>query len=182
MFIKPQLWMRLLPLVIFISACGGMPTQNDGAGDYESGLELMKKKKYPEAIAVFEQVIGKNDRYAGAYVNMGIAYGQLGKQEEAQTAFEAAIRKNPDNAVAYNELGIVYRQTGQFDKAKTAYQKSIANKRNYSKAYLNLGILCDIYLLDLPCAIKNYEKYLTLTKEGDKQVSLWIADLKKRSQ
>lgn len=172
-----------MTLLISLSACSNMPSQDgDSGGEYEAGLKLMKKKKYPEAIAVFERVIGKNDRYAGAYVNMGIAYGQLGKQEEAQKAFQAAIKKNPNNAIAYNELGIIYRQTGQFKKAKNAYQKSISNKRGYSKAYLNLGILCDIYLQDFPCAIKNYEKYLSLTKEGDKKVALWIVDLKNRSK
>ena len=72
---------------------------------------------------------------------------------------------------------------GQFENARDAYRKSIRKRARYGKAYLNLGILCDIYLEDLKCAMRNYRKFLdvSIDKEGDKQVGIWLADVSRRA-
>jgi tetratricopeptide (TPR) repeat protein len=149
--------------------------------DYNTALELMKQKKYSEAVAAFEAIIREHPGRVGPRINLGIAYRELGKFEQSRKALVDATKTNPRSAIAFNELGLVYRKLGDFTNAKTAYTRSIKSKSHYSPAYRNLGILCDIYMQDLPCAIKNYEKYDSLTGGEDKTVGLWIVDLKKRA-
>jgi len=170
-----------IALALVLHGCGGMTRQPAG-GDFNAALSLMKKKDYRQAVNAFKAVIAGNDKHAGAYINLGIAYTELGERDEARQALLAAIERNPRNAVAYNQLGIVYRQSGQFKKARRAYEKSIGRESKYSKPYLNLGILCDIYLQNMRCALANYEKYQALTKGKDEQVALWIKDLKQRTR
>lgn len=175
-------------LVLLISGCGTAPSSTTSAvapvfdeQAYASALELMKKSDYDKAVAQLEQVVRGDDRRAGPYINLGIAYRQLGKLEEAKQALRVASERESGSGIAFNELGIVYRKLGDFKNAREAYKNSIRKQSGYAKAYLNLGILCDIYLEDLSCAITNYQKYLQSSKEKDEKVSLWIADLKKRA-
>lgn len=181
-----------LALVLLVSACGTTPSGvSDGGVEapqsvfdeqaYSAAVELLKKKKYQQSISAFEVIVRNNSTRAGPYINMGIAYRELGKYEEAKKVLLTATQANKKSAIAYNELGLVYRKLGEFDKAKDSYEKSIDNSSRYGPAYRNLGILCDIYLQDFRCAIRNYERYQSLTSGEDKTVALWIVDLKKRS-
>lgn len=164
-----------------LSACGGMSTKPIDS-NYGSAIELMKNKKYQDAARILEQAIITNDEHIAAYINLGIAYTELGKKEDAKNVLLIATSKAPKNAVAHNQLGIIYRQIGDFKNARKTYKKSISIDSKYSNAFLNLGILCDIYLNDLPCAISNYTKYQELGNQEDKQLSMWISDLKMRSK
>jgi len=178
-----------LTLAAVLSACGSSPISAPEKGQaqtgfdqkgYEAALKLMKKKKYSEAVSSLEIVIRDNPEYAGPLINLGIAYKELGQFEDAKKALLSATRKNPKNDVAFNELGLVYRKLGEFNNSKRAYKESIDNNSRYSLAYRNMGILCDIYLQDLSCALRNYRKYQSVTGAKDKEVGLWIVDLKKR--
>lgn len=178
-----------LILLVLLQACAGTPELSPAASprkavfsqqDYDAALRLMKQKKYRNAVSMLEKIIRNDDQRAGPYINLGISYRELGKLREAKRALRAASERNQESAVALNELGIVYRKMGEFSNARMAYRQSISKESDYDKAYLNLGILCDIYLEDLSCAIKNYKKYQSVSKTEDKKVALWIVDLKRR--
>ena len=40
--------------------------------------------------------------------------------------------------------------------------------------------MCDLFMNDLGCAIEQYEAYLNV-RPGEKEVGIWLADLKKRA-
>lgn len=176
-------------LAVVLTACGSTPVSTpDRAATkptfdqsaYAAALEMMKKKKYAEAITSLESVIRDSGNRAGPFINLGISYKEMGKYEDSKKALLTATLMDKGSAIAFNELGLVYRRLGEFDQARKAYTKSIRNKSRYSYPYRNLGILCDIYLQDLPCAIRNYKKYQNLTGSKNKKVGLWIVDLKNR--
>ena len=50
----------------------------------------------------------------------------------------------------------------------------------YLPAIKNLGILCDIYLHDMDCALKQYERFLEYVPD-DKTVAIWVADIKRKA-
>ena len=50
---------------------------------------------------------------------------------------------------------------------------------DYLPARRNLGILCDLYLNDPACALKQFEIY-SEAMPGDAQVKIWIAELRMR--
>lgn len=178
-----------LVLMVLLTACGSTPTSVPGKKavqtefnqtGYEVALELMKQKRYSNAATSFEKIIRNNGKHAGSFINLGIAYKELGKFDDSKKALLAATKIDPKSAIAFNELGLVHRKLGEFASAKKAYLESIDKKSRYSLPYRNLGILCDIYLQDLSCAIKNYKRYQSLTGSKDKKVGLWIVDLKRR--
>jgi hypothetical protein len=60
------------------------------------------------------------------------------------------------------------------------YESAVARFPKYYPLHRNLGILCDLYLNDPECALEHYEIYSEAMPE-DRQVKLWIADLRARS-
>jgi tetratricopeptide (TPR) repeat protein len=113
-------------------------------------------------------------------VNLAIAYRETGQPDEAANILQSVLEKHPNHTAALNQFGIVERQLGHFDKALSAYQHAISVDDDYALAHRNLGILYDIYLQKTDDALKQYEKYLALSDNGDKEVENWIIDLKRR--
>ena len=72
------------------------------------------------------------------YLNLGMAYFNIGKKEEAAEVFKKAIQINPNNADAYNNLGNIYSDIGNKDDAVSAYKKAIEINPDYAGAYFNL--------------------------------------------
>lgn len=180
---------RLLPLLpLLLSACagtGGGTAEAPGAAavsddELQRAIGLMQEARYQPAAAVLEKIVDANDRYTGAYVNLGIAYRELGRREDAEKALLVATERKSHRAMAWNELGLLYRRHGEFARARKAYEQSISADSGYAKPYINLGVLCDIYLQDKACALRSYEKYRALNRGEDKKVDLWIADLRNR--
>lgn len=105
---------------------------------------------------------------------------KAGNLEKAERNLQALVAAQPDLAAAQNNLGVVYRQRGEFSKAESAYKAALAADSENANAHINLGILYDIYLAQPAQALTHYERYQALSKESDKEVALWIAELKQR--
>ncbi len=103
-----------------------------------------------------------------------------GKLAESAVALELASSQGKGPPDTLNQLGVTYRQLGQFDKARAAYEQAIALDAAYAPAVLNLGILSDLYMGNAALALKQYERYLALTPQGDPVVTKWLAEIKKR--
>lgn len=150
--------------------------------EYEAVLATMRLGDYPAAITQFTAFIERHPGLAGPYANIGILYHKMNRPEEAEQALSRAVALNPGNAVAQNRLGMVYREMGRFNDALVAYNRAIAADEKYADPYLNLGILHDLYLLDGKKALEFYNQYQKMTGGQDGQVTLWITELKQRSQ
>ncbi len=116
----------------------------------------------------------------GPYANLGIVYAREGNVESAEKALQKAITLKPGAVETYNQLGILYRNAGRFEDARKAYERALEIDPKYANAQLNIGILYDLYLLDYKNAAKHYKRYQRLVPEKDEEVSMWIADLKRR--
>jgi tetratricopeptide (TPR) repeat protein len=102
------------------------------------------------------------------------------KLTQAETALKAAVQINPANAPAGNELGIVERRLGKFADAEAAYQRTITADPNYAPAHLNLGVLYDLYLAEPQKALDEFERYIEIAGQGNRQVAGWVVELRKR--
>ena len=140
----------------------------------------IQNKKFKEAIELLVDVTSQTDKHSAPYINLAIAYSEMGENKEAEKVLLKALTINPTHPVTNNELGLVYRKSGRFAQAKTTYEQIIKNYPQFLPARKNLGILCDLFMKDLGCAIEQYEAYLSLRPE-EKEVSIWLADLKKRA-
>ena len=147
--------------------------------DFERAIAMMEDQDYGQAIDILGKIIEKSPGVTAPYINIAIAYRLIGKPEKAEEPLKAALQLVPDHPVASNEYGLLCRKAGRFADARTIYENAIARFPDYYPLHRNLGILCDLYLDDLANALEHYEIY-SEAKPEDKQVKVWIADLRAR--
>jgi tetratricopeptide (TPR) repeat protein len=148
--------------------------------DFQQAVDLMNRGEYALAIKTLESVVNREQRLIAPFINIAIAYRKTGDTEQAEKNLTRALKMDPLHPVANNELGLFYRKAGKFNKARAAYQKVITNYPEFAAAKRNLAVLCDLYLRDFECALEQFENYLELNPD-DKNVPIWIADVKQRA-
>ncbi len=152
---------------------------SDVEDDFNEALLLLKSKNYDAAIVLLEKVILKESRVSAPYTNLGMAYNEQGNVKKAEEYFLEALGVELTNPVANNQLGLLYRKQGRFADARKAYTNALTEYPDYLPVVKNLGILCELYMRDLACAVKQYEHYLSLQPD-DKTMKIWLADLSQR--
>ena len=165
-----------------------IPVEATGFIELEAGIEsnfqqaivLMENGEYALAVKTLESVINREQRLIAPFINIAIAYRKTGNTEQAEKNLTIALNMDPLHPVANNELGLIYRKAGKFKEARVTYQKIIANYPEFAAAKRNLGVLCDLYIRDFECALEQFENYLELNPD-DKNVPIWIADVKQRA-
>jgi len=125
------------------------------------------------------QVVEKAPELSAPRIDLGIAHHRAGNLEQAEAQLVAALELSPSHPIAHNELGIIYRKTGRFRQARTSYERALSLYPGFHYARRNLAVVCDLYLADLACAVRNYEAYL-LTVQQDKEAAMWLADAQSR--
>lgn len=197
-------FLKIAFIAFFISACQTVPKQEEpqvqgeanidpilipipksevidiNQQTYEAGIEALKNNEIDFAIELLIQATTSSPELEFAFTNLGLAYFKLEDFEKSEQAFQKAINTNIYDFIAYNHLGIIKRMHGDFANARTSYEKAVSINSKYADAYLNLGILYDIYLQDLNAALKQYEKFQSLTNGENKSVKGWIADIQRQ--
>jgi len=152
---------------------------NDIRIDYDAALDLLEQGRLEEGIAILERVAETAPELSAPRIDLGIAYHSAGRLEDAEEQLRLAIATNSNHPIAHNELGILHRKAGRFEEAKASYDSALAIYPGYHFARRNLAVLCDLYLVDLNCALENYEAYMATVPEDD-EATMWIADIRNR--
>jgi len=152
---------------------------SDVEDDFNAALVHLKATEYDAAIVLLEKVIAEEKRVSAPFTNLGMAYNKKGDEKKAEEYFLMAVNVELTNPVANNQLGLLYRKKGQFNDAKKAYTNALTEYPDYLPVVKNLGILCELYMRDLPCALKQYEHYLSLQPDN-KTMKIWVSDLSNR--
>jgi len=152
---------------------------SDVEDDFNAALVHLKATEYDAAIVLLEKVIAEEKRVSAPFTNLGMAYNKKGDEKKAEEYFLMAVNVELTNPVANNQLGLLYRKKGQFNDAKKAYTNALTEYPDYLPVVKNLGILCELYMRDLPCALKQYGHYLSLQPDN-KTMKIWVSDLSNR--
>lgn len=152
---------------------------SESRGEFERAVAMMNDGKNDKAIELLTKVIERSPGVTAPHIDIAEAYMRTGKPEPAEQHLKTALGLVPHHPVASNEYGLLLRRSGRFKEAREIYEKALASFPEYLPLHRNLGILCDLYLNDPECALKQFEIY----SEGvpaDTQVKIWIAELHTR--
>jgi len=137
----------LLALALSISATrGGAQAQSqvragDVQAEFQQGTEALRANRVDEAIAIFTRVTQATPRSAEAYVNLGLALSQAGKNELAITALFRAVALKPTLRGAHLFLAISEYRLGRFEPASAAARRETALSPSDAQAWMWQGII-----------------------------------------
>jgi tetratricopeptide (TPR) repeat protein len=154
---------------------------DDAFADYLAAVRMLEETPSAAATALLAKVTQRAPGYAGARVDLGMAYARSGDLEKAEAELRRALELSAGQPVALNELAMVQRRKGDVANARASYEAALALSPDFPEAQRNLAILCDLYLADTTCALAHYEAYSTLVPE-DADVAKWLADLRNRQK
>ncbi|OGT37418.1 MAG: tol-pal system protein YbgF [Gammaproteobacteria bacterium RIFCSPHIGHO2_12_FULL_38_14] len=98
---------------------------------YQSAYNLIKSKKYDDAINTLQSMLKKypSGQFASnAHYWLGELYGLLGKYDLALTEFSAVLKNYPDSprvSDAQLKVGLIYASQLKWNDAKSAFKKVI---------------------------------------------------------
>lgn len=175
--------------VLLISACNSAPKKSsslpvelpsNSLHNYQRGVQFARSGNDTEAIKEFTLLTQRTPNAAIGYTSLGLLYLKQGDYQSAQDYFFRAIQLDPNDKIAHNHLGISLRNLGKFKDAEESYLSAISIDNDYADAHHNLAVLYDIYLQELPLALKHYKYYQSLNNGNDNMVTKWLVDLERR--
>ena len=107
------------------AATAGMsPEQKAVQEAAASAIDALRAGRDDEAIAMFNDVVGKLPTCSDCYYNLGLAYTHKQQWPEAEAALKKSIELKPTNPDPYNGLANVYNAQKKFDDALAMNQKA----------------------------------------------------------
>jgi tetratricopeptide (TPR) repeat protein len=131
---------------------------------FKQGNTFYFEKQYKEAITFFNKAIELKPDYFDAWLNRGIALGDLDCDKEALVSYNRAIELNPNDSDAWFVRGIVLGRLGCHKKALVSYDKAIELNPNDSKIWLNRGNVLSNLDRDKE-ALVSYDKAIELKSD-----------------
>jgi tetratricopeptide (TPR) repeat protein len=102
--------------------------------------KVRAKQGVPEsAMALYQESLRLNPRYADAHNNLGVCLAEQSRFDEAMVHFSEALAVNPHYAEARMNLGSIMATKGRLEEAVNLYFESIDTYPGYALAHKNLG-------------------------------------------
>jgi tetratricopeptide (TPR) repeat protein len=101
--------------------------------------DLQDKGRLPEAVSVYEKVLGLAPGFAPVYLKLGQLYFRMNSPSKAEEVYLKAIDKGLSDPDIFLYLGYIRETRGDFDQAMAYYDKAeFAGSRN-PVVYFNKG-------------------------------------------
>lgn len=100
---------------------------------------LAARKVYPEAIAIYQQLLELDPKNAELLNKIGIAYQQQGMNDRSESYYKRALKADKNEVSAMNNLGTVLYAKRKYRKAIRLYKQALDAKPDMPVVYSNLG-------------------------------------------
>ncbi len=143
--------------------------------------ELMKKKRYAEALQLYREAQKLDPERVTVAYNIGLALEQLGDLDAAAAQFRQVVARWPDNLEAHNSLGTCLRRMNRIEDAAEQFRGILTINTEYAKAYFNLASIA-AGQADYNAAIDNYNEGLKRQPEdffGHLELGMLYARMRK---
>jgi tetratricopeptide (TPR) repeat protein len=147
---------------------------------FADALQKLDAGDFAGARPVLEKLVAAEPSLAEPAVNLGLLHVREKRWPEAEAALNEALKRDPKSAVALNELAAVQREAGRFKDAEASYARALEADPSHNRTHRNYAVLLDLYLWRPAEALQHLEAYLSQSGTADRQVSGWIAELKRR--
>jgi tetratricopeptide (TPR) repeat protein len=107
----------------------------DGSTELARAYALQQQGRLAEAVALLQQVIGREPRNAEALHLLGVTLGRMGQPEQAAKFIAAAVEVRPSNAYMHANLGNALGSIGRHEEAASAYARAAALKPDLPAAH-----------------------------------------------
>lgn len=104
---------------------------------------LQRRKRFTEALALYDQVIAQAPDLAVAWCNRATALHTTGDLTGAMDGYRAALARDPKNIAAMNNLGAGLRALGRTGEAIDLLRRSLDTDPNSPGGWNNLGMALD---------------------------------------
>ncbi len=143
--------------------------------DYLLGIAALDSGKPDKATLAFERVLAVDPNFAGARVDMGRAYFQLGDFTRAKTEFETVLTQNPPpaaRATIDNYLAAIEKQESAKKTKATGYvEASVGHDTNVnfatSQSQIAVPALGNLIFTLSPTGVKAPDDYLGYAFGGE---------------
>ena len=109
---------------------------------FMAGLRYEEEGAAPEkAIRAYQKAIELNPQAAGAFINLGTVYYNLGKLDAAESCYRSALSIDPDYSLVYFNLGNVADERNDLQSAREQYEQAIRRDPSYSDPHYNLALV-----------------------------------------
>jgi predicted O-linked N-acetylglucosamine transferase (SPINDLY family) len=103
------------------------------------GVFLRQLKRFPEALAAFDQAIKLNPKAVGPQQNRGNVLMDLGEPARAEAMFAKLVRAEPRNAEFQRQLGRALNKQGKSEPAMVRWRQAVALKKDFVDAWLDMA-------------------------------------------
>lgn len=121
---------------------------------YNEGLDYYDAKNWKKALAMFDEAVKEDNRFAFAWDMKGIAHRQLEEFKDAIQAYKKSLKIDPNGKMPLQNLPVSYMFLREYKKAAAVYTDLLNRYPGDPEAYYGLG-QCGINLEDDDMAIDN---------------------------
>ena len=114
---------------------------DDPAPEFWKGLSRAKQQNWLDAVNSYAVALEHDDKYAPAWVNLGLGYLALEQPNKAVYCLNQALRIDPRNAATYFKRGVALSRWGKFKEAADSFSQAIRLKPDYAEAYFNRSLV-----------------------------------------
>ena len=109
---------------------------------FRAGLRYEQHQEtYPKARRAYQRAIELDPRAAGAWVNLGTLYYNLGQLDEAERCYRAVLAFDPRYALAHFNLGNVFDERKQWKEARFHYEEAVRLSPQSPDPHYNLALV-----------------------------------------
>ena len=147
---------------------------------FADALQKLDAGDFAGARPILEKLVAAEPSLAAPAINLGMLHAREQRFAEAEASLAEGLKRDPKSAVALNELAAVQREAGRFKEAETSYRQALEADPSHHRSHRNFAVLLDLYLWRPAEALQHFEAYLSQSGNADRQVSGWVAEIKRR--
>lgn len=96
----------------------------------QRGIVLMAEGRYPDAVAVFSEVIARAPAFAEGWNKRATVYYLMGDDDRSLADCEEVIRRNPIHFGALSGFGLLYLRKGELERAADYFERALGVNPN----------------------------------------------------